>query len=186
VLLLPDAAEAAQSILETFISNTPRYIPYEVIVATRRPSEALRGVLDALGGDVRALELSPTTDVFEAFRHAGEASASEVVVLTDGHSIVAEGWLDPLLRTLELEPQTGAVAGRKVVMGATPSKARDRVGAIAVRRALLVEAGNVGSERAIRFADAAVELFRSISGRGGVVTQVPRSSVVASRAAQSD
>lgn len=185
VLLLPGTRAAAARFLETFVSNTPRYISHEVIVLVCKPDEELSTLLTSLGGDVRVMEFDEGRDVLDAYRAAAELAASDMVVLVDGDVTVSEGWLDPLLRTLELESHAGAGAGRKVVMGGASSAVRDRVGAVAVRRELLMAVPSAIGAPVRRHADAMVHLFRSIAARGMAIAQVPRSSVVAPLGASS-
>ncbi|MBM4373706.1 MAG: glycosyltransferase [Deltaproteobacteria bacterium] len=180
VWLVPDNLAAAEHGLEAFVSNTPRYIPHEVVLAVRRGSSELRAFLAGLAGDVSVREFPPQLDVLEAWRRAAEAASSEVIVLVDGATSVSEGWLDPLLRNLEREPRNGAVAGRKVKLGATVGAPRDRIGAIALARELLCLVPAASGPGSTTHTDAAVRLFRALHGEGLPIAQEHRSSVVAS------
>jgi hypothetical protein len=182
-MLLPDTLEQAQRSLEALVSNTPNYIAHEVVVAACGANDEVRALLDSLGGDVRILEFSPGTDLVGVMRRAASACSSAVVVFVEGGATVSEGWLDPLLRTLELEPHAGAVAGRKVVMGAAPLAVRNRIGAVAIRREHVVAITDGGGAPVTRYADGVVALFRELHARRLAVSQQPRSSVVASHGA---
>ncbi len=179
VILLPSVQASALRCLESFVANTPRYIAHEVLVLVEAPTEEVSSLLGALGGEVRVIEFGDGDDVLDAYRFAAVSAKSSVVVLLDGETTVTEGWLDPLLRTLELESDAGAAAGRRVVMGGGSGAARERVGAIAVRRELLEDVPAPSGVRVHRHADAAVQLFRSIAAREMSVSQAFRSSVVA-------
>jgi len=180
VVLVSDREAIAVRSVEALIANTPRYIPYQVVFALRGATSGLKGYLGELGGDVVIKEFASELDVIETWRRAAESAASEVVVLVDGAGTVSEGWLDPLLRALEKEPRNGAVAGRRVRIGASIALARERIGAVAVPRSLLVEVPPVSRRGpgAVSFGDAAVHLFRHLDAGGLVVAQEPRSAVV--------
>jgi hypothetical protein len=187
VVLLPGDVVTAERCVEALIANTPRYIPYQVIFAMRDGSPEVRSYLSRLGGDVVVREFEATLDLFEVWRRSAESAASDVVVLVDGEGTVSEGWLDPILRVLEKEPRHGAVAGRRVRIGASIALARDRIGAIAVPRNLLVEVPPVS--RAVSglptFGHAAVHLFRHLDAAGHSVAQEPRSALVEAASPQS-
>jgi hypothetical protein len=180
VWLVPEDPAIAKQGLEAFVSNTPRYIPHEVVLAVRRGCPELRAFLAGLSGDVAVREFPTDLDVLEAWRRSAEAASSEVVVLVDGATSVSEGWLDPLLRNLEREPRNGAVAGRKIRLGEAVAVARDRIGAIALSREHLCSVPAASGPGSSTYGDAAVRLFRALHGEGLPIAQEHRSSVVAS------
>lgn len=181
VVVLPDDLEASRRCIKALVSNTPGYIPYEVIFPLRGELVAVRPVLEPLSGDVVCPQLRADASLLEGWQAAAEVAKSEVLVLVDGNVCVSEGWLDPILRTLEREEGLGAAVGRHVTFGAsTATSARYRVGAVAVGRNAVREVStpHVPKASAREYGDAAKQLFRHLDASGLGVVREPRSSVV--------
>jgi hypothetical protein len=184
LIAVPDSRELVERSLGAIVSATPRYIDYQVVLLLREASPSVRRFVGDLGGDVVVIESDPALDLLTGYRLAAGSCASDVVVLVDAAATVTEGWLDPLLRTLELEQRAGAVQGRRVLMGASPTDPRERIGAMAVRREHLLAFAqlNGSAPRATNYPEAAHCVHRMVEKSGALVVAQPRSSVVASAA----
>lgn len=94
--------------------------PYDVVVACNEPTSEL---LDWLDRNVSGAELMsfPVNRGFggalnEGARHAG----GELLVLLNDDAVVADGWLDALVASVDAEPGAGAVGSRVLAPDGAP------------------------------------------------------------------
>ncbi len=180
VMVLPLTRAAVVSNLSALVGATPRYIDFEVVLVDRGSDSGARSFIESLQGDVTLVRAPDGCCIGSALRLGLAETASEVVVLLDESANPTEGWLDPLLRALELVDGAGVALGRRVVFGQTADE-KSCLGALAIRKVLLEQLG-VGS--ATSYASVAAELCRKVEAAGWGVELRTRSSLVASARAQ--
>ena len=178
VMVLPSTKAAVASSLRALVGATPRYIDYQVVLVDRGSDSGARAFVESLEGDVALVRAPDGSCVGSALRLATAAASSEVVVLLDDSAIVSEGWLDPLLRALELVPGAGAALGRRVVFGRAADDPSMCLGALAIRKTLLEQLG--GPSPGSSYAGVVASLCIEVEKAGLGVELRTRSSLIAS------
>jgi glycosyltransferase involved in cell wall biosynthesis len=175
VLVVRDAAALMLRCL-TALARLPETIDFEVVLVDDGSTDDTARILANVEGDLHALRNDAPVGFGPACDQGVAAAGAERLVLLGPEVVPVDGWLAPLLATLDGDKATGAVRprgadldGRLVAGPLWPC--------LAVRRAAYERAGGFAAVSRAGRADKA-SLLASIEDDGWVVVDEPASVVL--------
>ena len=98
----------------TAISESTESIEYEVILIDNGCSSEMRGLFDALGGDVKVIRNQEPVGYAKACNQGAQASRGRYLVFVSHDMAPMDGWLRALVSEVDGHQEIGVVGGKRV------------------------------------------------------------------------
>ena len=121
VIVSHNEGDLLRKTVDSFLGSSS--VPDEIVVVDDRSTDGSADFLADGYGDAVLLRPAEQLGISRARNHGGQRAHGDVVVFSDAHVEVTEGWLDPILAALA-DPEVGEVAPEVGWLDGRPGRGR--------------------------------------------------------------